>query len=90
MLQDVLVEPSAVELSAPPSLRGARRVANEDAGTPCVEVGRWPMVRVARALDDWCNAEALTERRATEWTADAETWPEAIPVVGLPRLRTPW
>lgn len=66
-------------------LRGARRAAEGRA--PDVTVGRMPLVRVMREL--W-TADALTERRATEWVADAETWPEARPVVGMPRFRSPW
>lgn len=60
-------------------VEGCVRVA---AGTPARS-------RLMRALNLW-YVEALTERRTTEWTADAETWPEAIPVVGVPRLRRLW
>jgi len=55
-------------------------------GAASVAAARRPLMR---ALKVW-YAEALTERRATEWTADAETWPEAIPTVGVPRLRRLW
>jgi len=82
---DPLVQPSEIVVSVSSLLRGAIRTAGGRALG--VTVGRKPTLRVLRAL--WIT-DALTERRTTEWAADAETRTEAMPVVGVPRFRRPW
>ena len=54
-------------------LEGTGRATESDIGESCVGAGRWPRLRVGRALT---YADALTERRATEWMADAERCPD--------------